>query len=356
MRLLKSDKLKKGMVLAEDVIRMNNNAIIIKYDKGTVLNKEKIEHIKKFFFDFVLIEDDNFKEVEYKPIISIEIREKIRTYFGDIIKLISKKKELSRDNFTIFYKLIDDLIYELNYFTGKVFPIVALSKKNDYIIEHSINTMILSLGMGKKLKFNSENLKKLAFATLFHDIGMLFVDVDINAPNRLNMVDRNEIKKHTEIGFELLSGMNFYGIGTMASYVALRHHERYDGTGYPDGLKKDEIKPIAQICGLADFYMALISDRAYRPALSRTEAIRKYILESQAFSIHMKEAFLRSVVIYPNGSEVTLNTQEKAIVIRQTEDPFMPVVKILNRYGKMGAIIDLKNDPLQLRWIIECDV
>jgi len=147
----------------------------------------------------------------------------------------------------------------------------TLYLKNPREQAHSIRVGLICESIGKAFDLNDDEVKELKVAGELHDIGKIAVaDVILNKPGKLLVSEWEELKKHTETGYRLLgTSGEFYSI---AEYV-FAHHEKWDGTGYPRGLKGKEINWKARIIGIADAYDAMTSDRSYRMALSKEEAV-----------------------------------------------------------------------------------
>jgi len=130
---------------------------------------------------------------------------------------------------------------------------------------------------------------------LLHDIGKIAIDEQIlNNPGKLSEDDWNQMKKHPEIGYRILSTVN--DMSEMAEYV-LAHHERWDGAGYPKGLKGEEIPLKARIIALADAYDAMTSDRAYRKAIDMEAALTEIRKNAGTqFDPKLAEIFVSAVI------------------------------------------------------------
>jgi HD-GYP domain-containing protein (c-di-GMP phosphodiesterase class II) len=125
--------------------------------------------------------------------------------------------------------------------------------------------------MGEALGLREGEVQELKTVGLLHDIDKITIDENIlNKPGKLTKDEWEEIKRHPEIGYRILSTVN--GMSEMAEYV-LTHHERWDGLGYPKGLKSDELPLQTKIIAIADAYDAMTSARSYREALSDEVAI-----------------------------------------------------------------------------------
>lgn len=149
----------------------------------------------------------------------------------------------------------------------------ALHEKNPREEQHSHRVSELCEKMGLALGLQEDEIKELRTVGMLHDIGKVAIEEGIlNKNDKLNENEWEEIKRHPEIGYRILSTVN--ELSEMAEYV-LAHHERWDGRGYPKGLKGEEIPIQSRIIAIADAYDAMISERSYRKALSKEYAINE---------------------------------------------------------------------------------
>ncbi len=146
----------------------------------------------------------------------------------------------------------------------------ALDYRDNATEGHSQRVVKYSIEIGNALGLNREELRNLARGTLLHDIGKIGVpDSVLRKPAQLTMEEWVQMKKHVEYGYSMLKGIPFL---KDASFLVLHHQEKYDGTGYPQGLKRDEIVLSARIFALADTYDSMTTDRPYRKALPDMDA------------------------------------------------------------------------------------
>lgn len=146
----------------------------------------------------------------------------------------------------------------------------TLHEKNKREEQHSIRVGELSERLGIALGLSSREMNDLKTMGLLHDVGKIAIEEHIlNKPSHLTEDEYNEIKKHPEIGYRILSSVN--EMSEMAEYV-FAHHEYWDGTGYPRGLKELEIPYLARVISVVDAFDAMTSDRAYRQAMSYEKA------------------------------------------------------------------------------------
>lgn len=229
--------------------------------------------------------------------------------------------------------------------------IVFEGDKGDKGLTHAIGLTIFSLKIGIAMEYDNERLLNLAMVAFLHDIGMYKISSEIlNKEGRLSEEELKEIQRHPEIGAEILSGL-----GEEYKWLApisLQVHERADGSGYPRGLKDEEIHEYAYIVGLVDTYSAMIKDRPYRDRIEKNKAMRSIIVSSKGrFPVKILKVFLNEISFFPINSFVKLNDYSVGRVITTNPAfPLKPTVEIL--YDSMGnrlkgtRIVDLSKDPL----------
>lgn len=149
----------------------------------------------------------------------------------------------------------------------------ALELKDSYTRGHSDVVAKHAVALAKKLKLSHEKIESIEIAAILHDIGKIGIHEDIlNKPGKLNEEEWKEIKQHPEFSYKIIKDVNF---SWDIKHFIYAHHERYNGKGYPAGLKGEEIPLGARIIAVADTFAAMTSDRAYRKVLSKGTAIEE---------------------------------------------------------------------------------
>jgi HD-GYP domain-containing protein (c-di-GMP phosphodiesterase class II) len=202
---------------------------------------------------------------------------------------------------------------------------------------------ILSLVIGREVGLNDRALFDLGIGAMLYDIGMASVPKEIvgGGPD-LELSKLETLHKHTEEGFKILQQNQM--ISATAQSIALQHHEKYDGTGYPRGLSGDQIHIYAKIVAVADVYDSLLSDRPNRPKFQPHEAY-EYIITAGGFDFDLDiiQAFTRCIAPYPVGTMVQLNTGEQGVVSKITWGlATRPTIRLF--YDKDGNSINGKID------------
>jgi HD-GYP domain-containing protein (c-di-GMP phosphodiesterase class II) len=209
-----------------------------------------------------------------------------------------------------------------------------------------INVTILSTIMGSVLKFTSHRLIQLATGALLHDTGMVKVSKDIlKKKEKLSPEEMNQIRTHPIHSYRVITKDLKYPeeIGV----IALQHHERWDGQGYPRKLKGEDINLAARVVSVADAYVSMINNRPHRNSMIGYIAMKNLLNDNgRQFDPKILKVFLESMGIYPIGSIVQLNNSAIGRVVQtHSEAPLRPAVElIIDEYGnKLGEreVVDL---------------
>ena len=175
-----------------------------------------------------------------------------------------------------------------------------------------------------------ETIREIAIGALLHDVGKARIpDEILNKPGKLTEAEFERMKSHVVQSKLIL--MATPGISPIALEVAAQHHERFDGSGYPNRLAGESISLYGRMAAIVDVYDAITSERVYHKGMPPTEALRKLLeWSSKHFEPRLVQAFIRSVGIYPTGALVRLESKRLAVVQAQhAEKPTQPRVKVI---------------------------
>lgn len=218
------------------------------------------------------------------------------------------------------------------------------------LITNLINVAILGTKVGMGLGYYGEELQRLAFVGLVHDIGLFAVPSTlITKTGQLTQEERALIEQHPEFGYRVLEacGPDYHWLARVIRQV----HERLNGQGYPNRLKGREINEMAQICGVLDVFDGLVSERPYRSRLLPHQAVKELLITERAtFSREILKALVEQLSVYPLGTMVRLTNGDVGIVTKvNSRYPLRPVVRVDGQQGKEGAgerRLDLGLTPL----------
>ncbi|MBC15990.1 MAG: metal-dependent phosphohydrolase [Desulfovibrio sp.] len=236
-----------------------------------------------------------------------------------------------------------------------------LSHFDEYTYTHSINVSAIAVVFGEYLGLGRNELLDLGMAGMFHDLGKTVVpERIINKRGRLSHAEFEEIKRHPGYGYEILHKQGDIPIPIME---AVRdHHEKFNGSGYPGHLTRNNTSALARIISLADVYDALTSDRSYKDAMLPNKALAiMYGMRDQDFDTVEVQSFIKCLGIFPSGSLVKLNSGYYAIVYEANPaQPLQPKVKIIldpDMHPIPSKLVDLAvrhSDSTNRLEIVEC--
>jgi HD-GYP domain-containing protein (c-di-GMP phosphodiesterase class II) len=318
------DKVSEGAKLAKAILSPEGRVLLqpgVKLRKS-LLNKLKAHNVYELF-----IEDKISSDIEVRDAICQQTRIEAKNLVKQLMNDYASSNSI---NIGPLKGSVDKMIEELLSNRDLLVSLSNIRCVDDYTFEHSVNVCILSLATGVGLGYDRRCLKELGVGAILHDIGKLKVPEEIlKKPSRLTAEEFEEIKKHTIYGYKILRENK--DISIRSALIALSHHERIDGSGYPLKLLDKDIHQFGKIVAVADVYDALTSDRVYRDKLNPHEGY-DYItsLGYYYFDRQVIDSFTKFVAIYPVGSGVALSTRERGIVIRINKNmPTRPVVRVI---------------------------
>jgi len=344
MRRVKVEFLKEGMKLARPICNSEGRILL---GEDVVLTPKYIERLKEIGITEVFIEDEYSEGIEIKDVISHKTREEARVFVRNLFDNIKFNKKIDAGEVK---RVVNNLIDELLYNKDILINLSDIKMADDYTFNHSVNVCIYSLVIGINLGYDQIKLRDLGVGTLLHDIGKTKIPAELlKKPARLTEEEYELVKKHTVYGYEILKNVDC--ISSVSAYIALCHHERFDGRGYPLGISGQDIHRFARISSVADVYDALTSDRVYKEKIKPEQAVEYLVsMSNYQFDCEIVKVFLDCIAIYPIGTGVILNTGEKGIVVDNNKNwPTRPVVRIVidergRRLSKFKEI-DLSKDP-----------
>ena len=209
-------------------------------------------------------------------------------------------------------------------------PLARLKQHDRYTFQHSVSVCALMAAFARALEMPREIIREVATGALLHDVGKARIpDEILNKPGKLTDAEFERMKNHVVQSKIIL--LSTPGISPIAVDVAAQHHERFDGSGYPNALSGEAISLHGRMAAIVDVYDAITSERVYHKGLPPTEALRRLLeWSSNHFEPRLVQAFIRSVGIYPTGALVRLESKRLAVVQAQNADkPTLPRVKVI---------------------------
>lgn len=218
-------------------------------------------------------------------------------------------------------ELVDEIAGSITRAPTALLSVARLKNHDDYTYLHSMAVCGLMISLGKKMGLDEHQLRRVGMGGLLHDVGKAAVPLSIlNKPTQLSDEEFIIMREHPIIGAQLLMDAE---AGEDLVDMALHHHEKFDGSGYPHGLKGEEISLFSRMAAVCDVYDAVTSDRAYRKGWSPAEAMHKMLSWRGHFDSTLLHEFVRTIGIYPVGSLVRLASGRVALVVEASEISLM---------------------------------
>lgn len=318
-----------------------NNLGCMLLKEGVILTENNIEKLKSLGCFSIYIQD-RYSENEIEEVIKPKAMTRIHNLQGNLKNIIidfnrSGKvdgKKLDEDVKNI-KEIINEIVYDVIFSKNILEHLISISVYDDYTMNHSLNVMMLSTVIARDENFSMKEIKKLAIGCIFHDIGKTFIPIEIiNKPGKLTNEEFEIVKTHSEKGYDFLK--NYTDLPITSINIALCHHEREDGSGYPRNLKGKEIHLFSKIASICDVFDALTSDRPYRRALPVNQAM-EYLLAAggDEFSIETIQTFSQSINVFPKGTLVSLSDGREGIIFEANDQIHSrPKIKIYGERNK----------------------
>lgn len=203
--------------------------------------------------------------------------------------------------------------------SGALLGLLQIKNKDDYTFLHSVSVCALLVAFCRSRKMDEETTYQAGLGGLLHDTGKALVpDHILNKQGRLTEEEFALIKRHPRDGYDILRRSP--DIGPIPLDITLHHHERSDGSGYPDQQRGGQISELAQMAAIVDVYDAITSDRCYHKGMPAAEALRKiYEWSKDHFNPVLTQEFMRCVGIYPVGTLVLLESGRLGVVVEPHE-------------------------------------
>lgn len=336
--------LKPGMILARDLYLYNGNFRTLLLAQGEPLNSNHINRIISQDLDGAFIENGPFNDLDYVYGINKNLESKA---FTEIKKVYSKLYEnrgiINESSIHGFSSVVDELISEISVKKELTDDILYFKNHDEYTFQHCLSVANLCISTGLYMGLSKPRLHDLGMAAFLHDIGKTKIPLEIlNKPSKLTHEEFEIMKSHPTNGVNMLK--NLVSDEILCSIES--HHEKLDGTGYPNGKSGESIPIYGKILAVCDVYHALSSNRPYRKACFPNEVI-EYIMgcADTHFDYDVLNMFLKNIVAFPVGSLIKLSNGLVGFVIKNNIGNNMrPIIRIINPDNTVGEDIDLYNN------------
>lgn len=265
-----------------------------------------------------------------------------QNYINDLLSSVERDHQLRLDG---FQEVVKNCVTSIMSNASAMFWLTKIRHEDAYTAEHCLRVGILAITFGRFLDFPEKDLQTLGMCGMLHDVGKMKIPNDVlNKPGALSPEEWQLMRQHPEFGHQLLREQQ--ELDPVVLDAALSHHERLDGTGYPNGVSGLNISLFARLISIVDAYDAMTSDRPYMKGRSTAEALKiLYKCSGNQFDGSLVEVFIRMIGVYPSGSLVELDSGEVAVVVSSRPNrklqPLVEVVRDAHGHPCAPRIIDL---------------
>ncbi|WP_411682611.1 HD-GYP domain-containing protein [Clostridium thailandense] len=334
MRVISVSSLKGDEILGKQIYDELGRVLL---NVGVKLKPYYIDKIKELGISSVYVDDNISKNVIIEESISDKTRQMSKHAVKEMIE--SYCREGKTDNSSVM-KSVNSVIEDVLSNKNVLINVAEISASDNNIYSHSVNVCVLSTIIGTHMGYSMLKLKDIAAGALLHDIGKIKITNDKKLLEKFkNKEELDEYARlmHPKVGYDFLGDQYIWNASVKV--VALMHHERSDGSGYPLKLQGDEINKIAKIVAICDVFDNLISGRNRSKSKPVHEVIEYLIgMSNIYFDAEIVKKFTMNIAAFPTGSGVILSSNEKCLVVKQNNSmPTRPVVKVI--YDKDGKLL-----------------
>jgi putative nucleotidyltransferase with HDIG domain len=314
---IRTDQAESGMTVAMDVFTSNNQLII---PKGTMLDERMITRLRFYNIYGLLIYkaegEENIKEESYIDMLrsTVEFKKFNRTYVDTVTNVENNfNSVLSGTNGFNVDELLEDtdrILKEGRNGAHILEMLHGIRNYDDMTYVHSLNVSLICNIFAGWLKFSPEDTRALTLAGLLHDIGKMLIPKEIiSKDGKLTDEEYKIIKTHSIKGYQALKD---HPVDIRVKYAALMHHERCDGSGYPNGFVAEQVDDFAKIIAIADVYDAMTSNRRYRNAICPFDVVENFERDGflkydpgflMTFMERIVQSYLHNIIRLNDGRE-----------------------------------------------------
>lgn len=353
---VRTRSLKNGMKIDQSIVDRTGRALIC---RGTILDEYMINSMLKMGVMGVYIGDgedemvgDNKKEPTIPKAVQ-ETIEKNRVADRAKVNLTQSVKQRVHEGVQYLYdnteseqftstvnSIADELMAAILENDALAVDIDALKVSDEYTFKHSVDVATMAMVIAKKHGLSDREVYEVGISGLLHDVGKSKIPNDIlNKPERLSDEEFDIMKQHSLYGYRILEEKE--DISEHIRLGVLQHHEKIDGSGYPLSVPGEKICLYARILSVVDIYDALVTERPYKKAFSKRDAVEMIMAMTDELDVSVMRSFLGSVILYPVDSIVSLSNGERAKVVANNPECILrPKVVGLTT----GKVYDLLGD------------
>jgi HD-GYP domain-containing protein (c-di-GMP phosphodiesterase class II) len=351
MRLVTLSNLQEDARLARDIVSGRDGSPLLR--AGVNLSARFIDHLGKAGIQAVWVDDELGRGIDPVPAISPQTRglaaRALSAVHEEAKRAVAAGRGLDPEATDNLSDVVDAILQEIEEHDGKTVVLADLCGPSTYTVQHSIDMAALGLLVGRRLITEhgwldykgerqddriEERLFRLGMGLLLADIGKLAIPESIlNKPGKLTEEEWEIVKAHPKAGVKLIRDAGAWC--PLVQGCVLRHHERWNGTGYPEGKVETEVHEMARIAAVADVFDAITSERPFAPAKPTHVGVQTILAGAGTqFDPVICEVFSRRVAPFPAGVEVELTDGRRAIVVTVPElELDRPVLRVISGPG-----------------------
>ncbi len=351
MKLISIKQAKPGYRIAKPIYTSRGTPLI---QIGVELTSQYITRLTEFGQAWIYVETEDSRGIEIEELVDSQLRFRAAEAIRDATEVIAdpnvpaEKKTIPKRQATLFQSVVDDIAATVSESAALSGEMLGLKSGEEYYYLHGVNVAVISIMLAVKDGWPRSKITAMGLGALLHDIGIAkIVKLGEITPN--DRMPDAIYRPHVRFGWELIKSIA--DVSPTAANVALRHHEQWDGGGYPDGLEGKDIHEFSRLVAAANLYDGLISPRPWRPPVPPDMAID--FIEAQAgkrLDPRVVKLFVKYVDPYPVGLEVELSNGLVGIVaLPALEDRRRPVLRLVRaadgRPLEKPVLVDLSEMP-----------
>lgn len=333
MRMMPIASCQPGMKLAKKIF--SDDGIVL-LAEGVELTSALIRRLSSCGIHYLYVQDARTEGIVVPDLLSEETQRQsvqaIRLAFREFVDQPARRKSATYPYVgRAIRQSMNAIMDELANNRDAMIMLMNMHTVDNYLYTHSLNVCVYTTLLGLANSYSQDELLTLGIGAMLHDIGKTQISLQVLLkPGVLTKQEYEEMKRHTERGYYLLK--DEANIPLLAAHCAYQHHERLDGSGYPRGLKGDEIHDYAKLIGIVDSYDAMTSYRVYKGAMLPHQAVEVlYTGSDTLYDTEMLKLFRDKVAIYPIGITVKLNTGQLAVVVDiNSAVAHRPIVRVIS--------------------------
>ncbi len=339
MRRISLDQIQPGMYLSRPLIAPDGTVLL---HEGIEMKDRYIQYLRKQGITYLYVDDQETQDIIVEDVIDSNLRQEAIKTALEVVNDFQVGKGVNLDKVKA---IVGDMINQLAQKPENMVHFIDIRRKEDYMFSHAVNTCILSVMTGITMGYEAGQLSELGLAAMLHDIGKIKFPkkLALKHPGRLTDGEKEEYRQHPFYALEILQENPALSVNIVNA--CFQHHERWDGSGYPMGLKGDKISEYAQIISIADVYDRLIAGTPYRrptPVYYAVAILNK--AAGQYFNPAIVEKFNENIAIYPIGTTVRLNNNLIGVIIDVDKNSkTTPIVRIMSGEDstKVNQLVEL---------------